>query len=104
MPKGKYKHEKGKVSNNWKGGKSIKREGGYVLIWCPNHPYAKSGYVLEHRLVMEAHLGRVLLPTEIVHHINQIHSDNRIENLMLFANGGLHRNFHRYNLPKEDLK
>ena len=67
----------------WKGGKIIDSHG-YRMLKRPNHPNTKqSGYVYEHRLVMEKHLGRYLKDNEFVHHKNQIKTDNRIENLQL---------------------
>lgn len=57
---------------------------GYVIAYAPKHPKAhKDGYVLLHRLVVEFQLGRYLEDGEVVHHMNHIRDDNRIENLIL---------------------
>lgn len=71
----------------WKGGRN--REGfGYVSIQLlPTDKYykmaKKNGYAMEHRVIMARHLNRCLDKKEIVHHLNGIRDDNRIENLAL---------------------
>ncbi len=84
---------KGKLPPNWKGG-IAKASEGYIKQKVLNHPYAdKNGYVKQHRLVMESHLKRHLLSSEVVHHINGIKNDNRIENLFLTTRS-LHNKMH----------
>lgn len=64
---------------------------GYVLVHIPKDDPAftisNKGWIGEHRLIMSRHIGRLLDPREVVHHINGCKSDNRLENLKLLANG-----------------
>ena len=67
-------------------GTKVTSRQGYVLVHLPEHPAARSnGKVAEHRLVMEAQIGRVLFPDEEVHHKNGVRDDNRPENLELWS-------------------
>ena len=75
--------------------------GGYILLVIPGLSIEDQSFfsniglrqegldgsprVLEHRLVMAKYLGRPLLESETVHHINGIGTDNRIENLRLYT-------------------
>lgn len=81
---------------------------GYVLVTAPaDHPYARyrpgrpSKVMFEHRLVTERTLGRYLLPTEVVDHIDGLTLHNAPENLRLFASNGEHLAYTRAGLPPQ---
>lgn len=77
-------------SGKWRGIRNAKDEptrmGDYYVIHMPEHPNAsQDGYVKEHRLIVEQRLGRYLLPTEVVHHIDGNTFNNTDENLQLMT-------------------
>ena len=76
-----------RTNPNWKGGRYVDGNG-YVQV-IPSQedmrlvPMMATGYVLEHRLIMARILGRSLLKTETVHHIDGDKLNNAPENLQL---------------------
>ena len=92
----------------WKGGLTrIKRKGKYAdqsikYVRCPEAfklMARKDGYVMEHRLAVARELGRPLLRSECVHHVNHDATDNRLENLMLFASNREHKMYEHRGTP-----
>jgi len=74
----------------WKDG--IKRTRGYTYVLIPKDDplavmatrgYKNNAVIAEHRLVVARSLGRPLTKYEVVHHINGVKNDNRLENLQL---------------------
>lgn len=77
---------KGKLNRLWNGGKK-KQSDGYIYMLKPEHRKAKNqmGYVLEHILVYEECYKCCILSWCVVHHINEIRTDNRLENLQVMS-------------------
>lgn len=68
----------GALNPRWKGGRNVNGHG-YVEV-------RRNGKrKLEHRLVMEQRIGRPLLPTETVHHIDGNRQNNDPANLELWT-------------------
>lgn len=77
----------------WKGGRRLAKSG-YVLIWT------ESGPLLEHRVVMAKVLGRPLLDTEVIHHIDGDKTNNEPSNLYIFASASEHIAHERAQRPQ----
>jgi len=93
----------------WKGG-FPKVNGEYITFKVPEGckfscMANKKGYILLHRLIMAEYLQRPLTKEEVVHHINDIKDDNRIENLKLLKDSRNHVNlYHRDNVNGRLIK
>lgn len=85
---------------NWNGGKRKTRKG-YVQLLLPEHPRAdRNGYVMEHIVIWERYSGAPVPNNCVIHHLNGIKNDNRIDNLCLMTRGG-HSSFHNHQRNKE---
>ena len=50
--------------------------------------------ITDYKSLVEDYLGRCLNPEEIIHHINEKHNDNRLENFYLCKNQAEHGQIH----------
>ena len=98
---------RGETNPRWNKGVRYDPGHGFYIRVKPDHPLYNMSmsaggqrYIAEHRLVMAAHLGRLLEKHEVVHHINGDNTDNRIENLELLPNRTSHL---PYNLLQTQL-
>ena len=73
---------KADLNYKWSGGRKQLTKG-YIKVHKPNHPRADcGGYVLEHIIVWEEAHNKSLPEGWVIHHLNGIKDDNRLENLV----------------------
>ena len=69
----------------------------YIQLYAPEHPHCNSsGYIYEHRYIVELKLDRYLNAYESVHHIDLNKENNNPENLIVFRTHSDHKRFHNY--------
>jgi hypothetical protein len=77
------KNQSGKNNSKWNGGFST-TEDGRVLVRRPDHPLVnKRGYVRRSHLVWEENTGHIVVPPEVIHHLNGDVTDDTFSNLFL---------------------
>jgi HNH endonuclease len=87
----------------WRGGRSIVGRGYVEVVLPPDHEFIsmareyKPGHwrTKEHRLVVAEALGRPLLSTEHVHHIDGDKTNNAINNLLVVNGTAAHARIHK---------
>jgi hypothetical protein len=89
-------YKQGKNHHRWKGGRP-RNHHGYVMI-------KNDGKMrLEHRVIMENHIGRKLKENEHIHHKNGVRDDNRIENLQIVDPVEHQRIHNKLEIPEDEL-
>ena len=85
----------GELAWNYQGGKITHQ--GYIYSHSLTHPCRnRDNYIMQHRLVVEEFINRLLYEGEQIHHLNWDKSDNRIVNLALFHSASEHTAFHKW--------
>jgi SWI/SNF-related matrix-associated actin-dependent regulator 1 of chromatin subfamily A len=121
----KYSSRWGKGNSNYKGGEFKDKDGYIKVSSLQRHPYWKSQGMYKHRLVMEAFLNnrsyldwlslikygwiknpkiKFLRPSKVIHHINGIKDDNKVDNLEVFKNSSAHAKHEGINKLYRNLK
>ena len=81
-------------ASKWKGGRTFDSRSGSQRIRVPRHPYfithsVKNNYLLEHRVIAELCLGRLLTSRDIILHIDKDNTNKAPENLCLVKSRGV---------------
>lgn len=89
MPRGKHdNHAKGNKHYRWNNGRIISSHGYVKVRVGKGHPLADTnGYAYEHLLVWVSAGNATPSPAEVLHHVNEDRTDNRLENLRLMNRG-----------------
>lgn len=94
---GKWKTDFKEIRNKVSAGLKTRYENN--VEYCNKYGYVLKNRERVHRKIMEEHLKRPLTDDEIVHHINGIKDDNRIENLKVvtkYEHGNIHNGKREY--------
>ena len=93
--RGRVSHNKGKKKSNPKIGSTLIDASGYVNVYMGSLSTRAGKYMLQHRMVVEADLGRKLDSKEVVHHVDGDKTHNNLANLFVCTSMSHHRLVHK---------